>query len=246
MLLLGGAWLPAVADPGDDDGDGGTPTRAEVDAAQQAVGDQKRTVAEVRTDLLLANHRLEDAAIQAAQAAEAFNAARWHLREARAEVRAAERRHARAERSLAHHEDIFNELVASTYEMSPELSTLSAIVEQDGVTGLIETANTTYQVTASMDEIETAYETALELAELAGDDAEGAREQAVDLAEQAAAAREHAEARADAAAVEAERIARRKDRLIAELAELQHTSVALAARRQADLERRAQDRKSVV
>lgn len=240
VLLLGGASLPAVADPGSDDGEG-TPTRAEVEAAQEAVGEQKRTVADVRTDLLLANQRLEKAAIQAAQAAEAYNAARWKLREARAEARAAEDRQARAEQDLSRHEAIYNELVATTYEMSPELSTLSAIIEQDGAKGLIETANTTYQVSSSMEEIESAYRASLELAELAGDQADRARDRASDLAGQAAAARAHAQARADAAAAEADRIARRKDELLAELADLQHISVRLAARRQAALEQRAQE-----
>ena len=97
LLLLGGLTLPAVADPGSDDG-AGTPTQSQVDAARDAVAGQKRTV---QTDLVLANQRLERAAIRAAQAAEAYNAARWKLTEARAAVRSANARAHGAERLLA-------------------------------------------------------------------------------------------------------------------------------------------------
>jgi cell wall-associated NlpC family hydrolase len=240
LVLLGGLALPATADPGDD-GDG-TPTRAEVKAAKDAVAGQKRTVAAVQTDLVLANQRLERAAIKAAQAAEAFNAARWQLSEARAAVRSANARAHDAQRLLATQQKAYGEVVAATYEMSPELSSVNAVLGEDGIDGVIDTATTAYQTTTTLDEIRDSYEAAVEVADLATEEAEGARQVAAGLAEKADAARERASAQEAAAASEATRMAKRKRALIVELASLQDISVKLAARRQAGLEAAAQAR----
>jgi len=240
LVLLGGLALPAVADPGDDGQ--GTPTRAEVQAAKDAVAGQKRTVASVQTDLVLANQRLERAAIKAAQAAEAFNAARWQLTEARAAVRSANARAHDAERLLARQQRAYGEVVAATYEMSPELSSVNAVLGEDGIDGVIDTATTAYQTTTTLDEIRASYEAAVQVADLATQEAEQARQVAAGLAEKADAARERAAAQEAAAASEATRMAKRKRALIAELAGLQDISVTLAARRQAGLEAAAQAR----
>ena len=53
------------------------PSADDVAVAEAAVADQARTVAAVRTDLVLADQRLRTSSIAAAQAAEAFNTARW-------------------------------------------------------------------------------------------------------------------------------------------------------------------------
>jgi peptidoglycan DL-endopeptidase CwlO len=240
MVLLGGLALPAVADPGDDGA--GTPTRAEVQAAQDAVAGQERTVAAVQTDLVLANQRLERAAIRAAQAAEAYNAARWQLSEARAAVRSANARAHKAERLLAKQQRAYGEVIAATYEMSPELSSVKAVLGQDGVDGVIDTAITTYQTTTTLDEIRSSFQAAVEVADLATDEAEQAKQLAAGLADKADAARERAADQEAAAASEASRMAKRKRALIAELAGLQDISVELAARRQAGLEAAAQAR----
>jgi cell wall-associated NlpC family hydrolase len=241
FLLLGGLTLPAVADPGSDDGTG-TPTQSEVDAARHAVAGQKRTVAAVQTDLVLANQRLERAAIRAAQAAEAYNAAQWKLSEARAAVRSANARAHRAERLLAKQQKAYGEVVAATYEMSPELSSMSAALGEDGIDGVIDTATTAYQTTTTLDEIRSSYEAAVQVADLATKGAEQARQTAAGFAEQADVARDRAADQEAAAASEAQRVAKQKRALIGELADLQDISVKLAARRQAGLEAAAQAR----
>lgn len=241
LLLLGGLALPAVADPGADDGDG-TPTQSEVDQARDAVAGQTRTVAAVQTDLVLANQRLERAAIRAAQAAEAYNAARWRLTEARAAERSANARADQAAYLLARQQRRYGEVVAVTYEMSPELSSMNAVLGEDGLEGVIETTTTAYQTTTTLDEIRSSYEAAVEVADLATKEAEQARQHAAGLAEEADAARAQAAAQEAAAASEATRVAKRKGALIAELADLQDISVKLAARRQAGLEAAAQAR----
>ncbi len=235
-ILLTGAALPAVADPGD----GEAPTQSQVDQARDAVDGKKRGVSAVRTDLLLANQRLQDAAVRAAQAGEAYNAARWRLSEALAAARQADARAARAGRALATQEQRYGELIAATYETGPELTALNAVVDQSGVEGMVDAADATYQLTTAADDIRDAHDAAAELADHATDDAEQARGEAARLEAEAEQRRAEAQAQESAAAAEAQRIARQKDQLIAELAELQDISVSLAARRQAALEAAAQ------
>src|SRR4051812_25485596 len=74
-----------------------TPSRQEVRAAREAVGAKADDVASVRAQLVLANQRLEQAAMVAAQASEAYNGARWRAAQARAAAAAARRRSAVAE-----------------------------------------------------------------------------------------------------------------------------------------------------
>lgn len=240
-LLLVALTAPAGADPGSDDSTG-TPTQEQVDQARDAVAGKQRSVAAVRTDLVLANQRLEAFAVEAAQAAEAYNAARWKLSQAQAEVKAADARAARATKALAKQEQAYGDMVATSYEASPQLQTIEAVMGEDGLDGLVETTTTTYQVATSMDEIRDAYDAAAEVADLATEDAQQARDAAEDLNKQAEAAHDEAQARAEAAAAETERVTRAKDRLIAELAQLENISVTLAARRQSDLEAAAQAR----
>ncbi len=231
-LLVGGATLPAVAD------DDGTPSQAEVDAAKDAVADQKHTVAGVRAELQRANERLEAAAVRAAQAAEAFNAARWKLGEAKVEARKARHRQELADKSLSQQQRLFDGVVALSYEAGLQLSPLSALGE--GIEEIGKKADATYQVTSSMSDIKDNYEAAAEVAELAGDEAREAQEDAEALASQAAAARAEARAQATWAMRQAEKIADRKRQLLTELADLQDISVELATERQADLEAQAQ------
>jgi cell wall-associated NlpC family hydrolase len=235
-ILLTGAALPAVADPGDGD----TPSQRQVDQAHDAVVGKKRSVAAVRTDLLLANQRLQDAGVRAAQAGEAYNAARWKLAQAQATVQRADARAERAGASLVRQEERYGELIAATYENGPELTALTAMVDQSGVDGMVDAADATYQLTTAADDIRDAYDAAAELADLATDDAEEACEEAAGLEKEAEKRRAEAEHQESAAAAEAQAVTRQKDELIAELAQLQDISVDLAARRQAALEAAAQ------
>jgi cell wall-associated NlpC family hydrolase len=235
-LLFAGATLPAVADPSDDE----TPTRSEVREAKHAVVEGRRSVAEVRTELLLANQSLEQAAVAAAKAGEAYNGARWRLDQARTAVAQADARATEATERLATQQQALDQVVATTYEDAPDLQALDAVLGQDGIDGMVESADATYQVTTALDDIRDAYDAAREVADIATDQAEAARADAAALEQAAAVARNEAEAKQNAAAAEAERVAGEKDRLLAELARLQHISVRLATRRQAALEAAAQ------
>lgn len=227
----------AAADP-----DGDTPSQAEVHAAEDAAQDAERNVAAVQADLVMANQSLQNASIEAAKASEAYNAARWKLEQAKKEARSAEARADSATESLEVQEDSYNQVLAATYEMSPDLTAMSSVVAEDGTSSMIDSANTVYNVNTSMDDITARYEAARTVADLTSDEADAAHDTAADLEADAEAARRTAEQQEQSALSQATMIASHKDELIAELAELQNISVSLAGKRQAALEQAAQER----
>ena len=234
-VLVAGGLAPATADPDD----GGTPTRAEVEAARQATVGKKRDVTAVQADLALANQRVQSASIAAAQASEAYNAARWKLQQARKAATAASKRATAAEGELAVHQKQYGDVIAATYEMSPGITTLSAVVGQDGIDGVVEQANTMFEMTNSMDDMQLELEATQQVADLARKDADRAEKTASKLETEAGTAKQAAESQEAAALSEAQSVAQEKDQLIQELADLQNISVDLATRRQAALEEAA-------
>ncbi|WP_457208740.1 hypothetical protein, partial [Nocardioides sp. P5_C9_2] len=70
--------------------DDGVPSEGDVATAERHASDKARDVAAVRADLVLANERLRQTAVTAAQAAEAYNGARWQADEARTAAEDAE------------------------------------------------------------------------------------------------------------------------------------------------------------
>ena len=238
LLVLGlGTLAPAQADPEPD-----PPSRAEVVQARQDAAGKKRDVSAVQADLVLANQRLQGAGVRAAQAAEAYNAARWKLSEARKEAAAAAKRATRAEAALTVHEESYGRVIAATYEMSPGMSTLSAVVGEDGIDGVVEQANTMFEMTASMDDLQMRFEASQSVADLARNDADAAQETAADLESEAATAKQAAQSEEAAALAESEQVAQDKGALLVELSQLQSISVSLATRRQSALELAAQQR----
>ncbi len=234
VAALGLAGSVAHADPTDD-----APSQADVDAARKAARVKARDVAAVRADLVLANQRLQNAAIEAAKAAEAYNGARWELQQARKKVRVAEAGERRAEAGLKRNQVAYGRSLAASYALAPELTALSAMMDADGVDGVMERSNTLHAAQGALKSGYGEVRAAATLATIATTRAENARADAKELADEAAAARDEArDAEADASA-EAAVVATEKDDLIAELARLQDISVALAEDRQRDLEQQA-------
>jgi cell wall-associated NlpC family hydrolase len=229
-LALGGATLPAMADPDD------APSQEQVDAARRAVDAKAHSVEGIQAALAAANDRVEAAQMDAAIAGEAYNGAVWHLETAQAAATKAEAVSAKAERTLSGHKVAYTDLIANTYEEQPQLHALSALTTQAGVQNLIDAASTTYQVSTAMDDIEVGYRKAATAAEKASDRAVAARAEAAARAGEARAARDRAQSAADYAAAEAARVDQQRTRMVAELAELQNISVDLASRRQAAIE----------
>ena len=174
-----------------------------------------------------------------AQAEEAFNRARWNYREARRDQRAAERIHATTETQLGTMRDEYVDVVVSSYEMSPSLTAMAAILESDGIATVVDRTASLQNAQAAMDQVYDDYDAAALLAGVSSDQATEARLAADALREETKQARATARETQRAAAGEADAVAAERVDLIGELARLQGISVALAEERQEWLEAQA-------
>lgn len=225
-----GAGGVAVAD------DQGIPSRQEVRDARAAASAKASDVDSVRAQLVLANQRLQSSAIAAAQAAEAFNGARWDLQQARAAAASAQRRSQIAGRDVARQRAAYAGALVSSYQMAPGLTALSAIAQSDGITTVIDRATTMANAENALDGHYDEFRAAATLADVAENQAEESRATAAAAQQHARDARDAARAAASSAAADARSIAAQKTDLLAQLAHLEHVSVALATRRQSQLE----------
>ncbi|MDQ6642691.1 MAG: hypothetical protein M3Y66_09385, partial [Actinomycetota bacterium] len=81
------------------------PTRQQVDSASQDVAAKTRDVASIRSSLVIANQRLNDAGLRAEVAAEQYNGAIWRLDVAKKNVTKAQQRSDRARRAVVAQRD---------------------------------------------------------------------------------------------------------------------------------------------
>ncbi|MBF4767886.1 C40 family peptidase [Nocardioides agariphilus] len=235
-LLAGLATAPGWVAVADEDG---PPSQADVRAARQAADDKASDVAAVQTRLINAQARLQDSMVEVAQAEEAFNQARWLFREARRKQHEAEQVEETSQGQLSSLREQYADVVVSSYEMSPSLNAVSAILRADGIGEVVDTTTTMQNAQAAMDQAYDDYDAAALLAGVATDQATKARAAADQLREQTERARDKARATQQSAAAEADAIAAERVDLIADLARLQGISVALAEERQEWLEEQA-------
>lgn len=234
VLVTGGAVASAaVAD------DHGVPSRREVHDSRVAVQQAADTVAGVRAQLVVADQRLEQTAIAAGQASEAYNGARWRAAQARQAARSAQQRAQVAAADLVEQQQAYAHAMVASYEMSPGLTALSAVISSEGIGTVVERTTSLHNAANALDTTYQRYRAASTLADLASQQAQDAETDAVDAADAAREAKQSAQAAADRAATEASAIAAQKSTLIAQLARLQHVSVRLAERRQSALEQQA-------
>ena len=225
----------ALADEAD------TPSRQEVRDARTAALDKARDVAAVQADLATANQRLQQSAIEAAQATEAWNGARYRLEQARQAAAAADERAGIARTDVDRQQDAYADALVSSYQLAPTLTAVASMVQADGIGTLLQQTETMRAAESALDSRYDGFVAASTLADVALGQAEAARAEAEQAQVEAREARDRARAAAEAAAAEAQAIADRKGELIAELAELEDISVELAEERQRALdERRAQ------
>ncbi len=225
----------ALADEAD------TPSRQEVRDARTAARDKARDVAAVQADLAAANQRLQQSAIEAAQATEAWNGARYRLEQARQAAAAADERAGIARTDVDRQQDAYADALVSSYQLAPTLTAVASMVQADGIGTLLQQTETMRAAESALDSRYDGFVAASTLADVALGQAEAARAEAEQAQVEAREARDRARAAAEAAAAEAQAIADRKGELIAELAELEDISVELAQERQRALdERRAQ------
>ena len=148
-LALGGGHGVAFAD---DAGEDEVPSRADVAAAEQDADDKERDVAAVQADLIRANLALESAGVAAAQAAEAWNGARWRAEQAREEARQAEDAAEAAREDVEAQRELYAATVVQSYEDATEMQGLSAVVESDGIESLIDRTVTMGNTSDALDE----------------------------------------------------------------------------------------------
>ena len=227
---IGAAWADDPDTP---------PSRTDVRDARDAVRDQARSVTTVQSELLAANQRLQETAVQAAQASEAWNGARYRLEQARREAAAAGDRAGIAHDDVTTQRQAYTDAVVDSYQMAPELSAVVSIVQSDGIDSVVEQATTLSQTESAMETRYDGFRAASTLADVAHQQAADAEAEAARLQVEAREARDAAAAAADAAAQEADAIAAQKEGLIEELARLQDVSVELAEERQSALEAQA-------
>jgi peptidoglycan DL-endopeptidase CwlO len=230
---LGGMAAASAAD-----GHHTYPSNHQVHQAQHRAARAADDVAGIRAELAAANQRMQETAVKAEQAAEAYNGAQWRLQQARRDARAADR-HARiASADVIQQRRSYAASVVSSYEMGPSLSPISAIQGSSGIGSVLSKLATLQNAQAAMDGTYDSFRASSTLAGVARSQADAAR--ATALATQARQARDAAAAAASVAAATTQQIAARKTHLIHRLAALQHVSVHLAAKRQAGIEAAAQ------
>lgn len=229
-----------VAPAGADEYDGSSPSRSEVAAAEQRVVDRARDVGAIQASLVLADQRLEDAAVEAEMASESYNGARWRLEQARQELATARVEAAAARRTLAKQRKVIATVVAASYQEGSALTAVSAMVGADGPEAVLDRYASFQGVAGRLQADFDRYAATEVMAEGFRDRARRARSVAADAAVEARTAQERAAGAAAAAQRAADEVAAEKERLVRELARAQDISVSLARRRQVDLEQAAQ------
>jgi peptidoglycan DL-endopeptidase CwlO len=233
----------ALADPGTTSS---IPTKAQVDRAQAAVTHKKQSVAQIEAALAAANAR-QDAALNAAEAAfERANGARWRLEEARKASKAAQLRARQAAADVARQRDGIVSLVTESYQNGTELNAATALVSDEGPTGLM---NRYAVVQSAGDSMQARYDrfkiASARAKNLAADAAQAEKKQEALAAEAKKLAVAAGQAAANASA-EANAVAAQKQKLLEELAKAQHISIALATRRHAALEKIAREKAAAI
>ncbi len=221
------------------DAPGPVPTRADVDRAEAAVLTGRAAVADIEAAMLAAGARLQQAEVEAQQAAEAYNGARWQLEQARAASERAETREQAARRDVADQRIGIVALVTDSYQNGTELGTATALLGDEGPAGLMNRAAVVQSAGESMDARYQEFRRTSARADRATDRADAAEEQQQQLADEAATLAAGAATAAAAASGAAARTAAEQQRLVRSLAQAQGVSVALAGQRRDALEQRS-------
>jgi cell wall-associated NlpC family hydrolase len=231
-LALGGGHA-AYAD------DDPVPSEADVAAAEGRADAKGRDVAAVQADLIRANLALDTAGDRAAQAAEAWNGARWRTEQAGAEAAAAEEAAEAARQDVATQRELYAATVVQSYEDGSQVQGLAAVVEADGIESLVDRTVTMGNTSDALDHQYDAFLASSAVADVTASTATQASERAATAEAEAEEARDAAAAAEAAAGAEAQSVSATRAVLIAELAELEGISVRLAQKRQSALERAA-------
>ncbi|MDQ3616639.1 MAG: hypothetical protein M3393_08445, partial [Actinomycetota bacterium] len=241
ISLLVGTASGAAAD-GEDARDRAFPTEQQVADARQSAALKVRDVGAIQASLLLANQRLERAAVLAEQQSEAYNGARWRLRLAKQAVSRTQAEVAAARATVRNQRRAIGALMATSYQQGTDLTALGAMMGADGPEGVLDQYAAFQGASESMQADYDRYVASDALAQVFEASARNAREEHRRLAIESRAARDAATTASDQALATATQISAEKDELIGELARAQNVSFDLAQRRQAALEEIARQR----
>jgi peptidoglycan DL-endopeptidase CwlO len=228
----------ALADPGSPT----VPTQSQVDRAKAAVKHKKQSVAQIESALDAANARLDAASTAAEMAFERANGARWRLQQARQANRTAHAQAQQAAADVASQRDGIVALVTESYQNGTELNAASALVSDEGPTGLMNRYGVVQSAGDSMQARYDEFKVASARAKVLAAKAAKAEKKQEGLAAEAKKLAVAAGQAAAAASAEANSIAVEKQNLIEDLAQAQHISVGLATRRHNALERIAREK----
>ena len=224
----------ADADRGDDARS--VPSRSDVHEARSRAQGAAAQVAAIQAELVLANQQLEDAAVRAEQAFEAYNGAQWRVEQATAALRQAMRDARRAKREVFDQRGVLAGLVAASYQDGGDVSVLNGVLGAEGPEGLMSQMLAFEGASGSVDAQMQRFGATATLAEVFQEQARRAKAAQVALLEAAEESRDAAASAAAAAEQAATSIAARKTELVRDLARLQGISVTLAQQRQTALE----------
>ncbi len=167
LVLAAGVTTTAVADDE-------VPTEEDIAVAERNASDKARDVSAVQADLVVANEQLRQTAVTAAQAAEAYNGARWAADEARTAAGAATAAAEAAEADVERQQEDYSDALVRSYEIAPTLQGLAAVAGSDGIETMIDRTTTMQNAEDALDGRYDAFRAAATLADLASTQAEDA------------------------------------------------------------------------
>lgn len=228
---------PAVAEPD-------YPSQDDIADAHQDEETTADTISTIEVQLAENSADLQQAQIEAEQAAEAYNQADADLEAARADADTAEQAAQDAESDLVEAQQQVAQIAMASHRSSGELQQMSMFLSAENFDDALDRASLMQMVGTNADQAVQQMDAAERVANVLRERAEDA----VAEAEAAADSLEDAARRADAASLAAqnavEETASRRDGLVAELADLRDTTVEMEQERQEALEAERQEREN--
>ncbi len=212
------------------------PSHSEVQAAQERVVSVERSVYDIQADLAAASQRLEDLAVAAEQAAEAYNGALLRWEQAKTAVTAATERADRAADEAVKARDLLAGFLVSDSNSGSTLMSFSSALTAQGQHRLLSQLSQSDMSSRALDAHYQTWAAANELADVYRADAQAALDDAKAAKSAATEARSAAESAVAAQQQAVSSIDAQRSALLAELAGVQDISIALATRRQVGLE----------
>jgi cell wall-associated NlpC family hydrolase len=232
---LGAPTVSAQADPV-------YPSAGQVSQAKAAVGDKAAQVAVVEAQLMASNARLVEVQTAADMANEKYNLARILLKQRTDAARSARERAAAAQKTADIAADKLGQFAATAYMQGGNLGQLEAFLSSKGPQDLLDRAAGVQLITDIRGQIMQDADASSVVAGVLRRQAARAQAQQLAAAQEAESARAAAQTQVEAATAEAANIHAKQSAMIAQLATLRNTSVALERQRQDGLKAEAEAR----